>query len=253
MSLSTTQSFDLLITLSKRSRFQVYAFKVNISSLYNLGGYFYWSSWMAGATSPFQPGWWLKHWSHCLKHHSFDGPGAPLASLPNALYQKRSSSLSRPITPPPATPRSSWHGQNRNRNAAKLTSSHIRLRWWCWDSYLTMQHPKLLFFNEIAVGQLYSLLYTQLKHPPQLFKDFLRLLKVRFLCHWTNWDTGDLLAAFDPTKWLVSALSSSCWKMSAITVQQILQLSFSCTEHRPLCLPEASAWTFTVSQCLSSK
>lgn len=35
----------------------------------------------------------------------FDGPGAPLARLPNALYQEGSSSLSRPITPPLATPR----------------------------------------------------------------------------------------------------------------------------------------------------
>lgn len=175
---------------------------------------------MAGATSPSQSGWQPKHWSHCLEHYSFDGPGAPLARLPNALYQEGSSSLSRPITPPPATTRSPWHGRSRNRNAAKLASSHIRLRWWCWDNYLTLQLSKLAAYNEIAAGQTRSLLSTQLKHPPQLSEEFLRLLKVRSLCHWTNWDTGDLLAVADPTKWLVSTLSSSCWKMKAITAQQ---------------------------------
>lgn len=98
----------------------------------------------------------------------FDGPGAPLARLPNALYQEGSSSLSRPITPPLATPRSPWHGRNRNRNAAKLARSQIRLRRWCSDSFLTVQHSKPVIFNQIAAGQPHSPLSPQLKHPPQL-------------------------------------------------------------------------------------
>lgn len=131
---------------------------------------------MAGATSPSQPVWRFKHWSHCLKHHSFDGPGAPLARLPNALYQEGSSSLSRPITPPPATPCSPWHGRNRNRNAAKLASSRIRLRRWCWDNFLTLQHSKLVIFNQIVADQPLSLLSTPRKAPaPTFLREFLRL------------------------------------------------------------------------------
>lgn len=52
---------------------------------------------------------------------AFDGAEAQLARLPNALYQEGSSSPSRPITPPPTTPPSPWHGRNRKSRAGELS------------------------------------------------------------------------------------------------------------------------------------
>lgn len=75
---------------------------------------------------------------------------------------------------------------NRNRNAAKLAGSRIRLRRCCSDNFLPLQHLKPVIFNQIALGQAFTY-----KAPTssswEVFKD---LLKVRSLCHCTNWDTG---------------------------------------------------------------
>lgn len=189
---------SLLLYVENRLRFiHLYAHRVNVSALYNSGGYriFY----MEAA-----------EWPPLLLSRSdsvnieaivwsitpFDGPGARLAGLPNALYQEGSSSLSRPITPPLATPRSPWHGRNRNwKMPPSWPSARRRLRRLCSDHFLTLQHSKLVIFNQIAVGQPLSLLSAQLStrlDSVSSFFFFKTCSKSAPFCQCTNWDTGEL-------------------------------------------------------------
>lgn len=217
---------SLLLYVENRLRFiHLYAHRVNVSALYNSGGYriFY----MEAA-----------EWPPLLLSRSdsvnieaivwsitpFDGPGARLAGLPNALYQEGSSSLSRPITPPLATPRSPWHGRNRNwKMPPSWPSARRRLRRLCSDHFLTLQHSKLVIFNQIAVGQPLSLLSAQLSTRLDSVSSFFFLRLAQSQLPFVNAQIGtlgSLMAVVDPTQWWVSSLSTSCWKMSTITSQQ---------------------------------
>lgn len=105
---------------------------------------------------------------------------------------------------------------NRNRNAAKLAGSQIRLRRCCSDNFLPLQHLKPVIFNQIALGQ--AFIY---KAPTSSsWEGFKTCSKSDLFVTAQIGTRGELMAVVGPIQWLVSSLSPSFWTMSAITALQ---------------------------------